>query len=83
MRRKTIEVQMPEELSRSGAAMFIQRANAFQSHITVTKGDKTVNAKSLLGIITIELKNGMEIILQAEGSDEEEALAVLEGLLCC
>ena len=59
-------------------AFFIQKANSYKSSIWVEKGDRRVNAKSLLGVLSLAVTQGMEITLLADGEDENEAL---EGLI--
>jgi len=63
------------------ATFFIQKANSFKSSIWVEKDDRKVNAKSLLGVLSLGIAQGMTITLLAEGSDEEEALAGLSELV--
>ena len=57
------------------ATFFIQKANGYKSSIWVEKEDRKVNAKSLLGVLSLGIAQGMTIKLIAEGSDENEALA--------
>ena len=63
------------------ATFFIQKANSFKSSIWVEKGDRRVNAKSLLGVLSLAVTQGMEIALLADGADEAAALAGLADLL--
>ena len=63
------------------ATFFIQKANCFKSSIWVEKEDRKVNAKSLLGVLSLGIAQGMTITLLAEGSDEEEAPDALEELV--
>ncbi len=63
------------------ATFFIQKANSFKSSIWVEKEDRKVNAKSLLGVLSLGIAQGMTITLLAEGSDEDEALAGLAELV--
>lgn len=63
------------------ATFFIQKANAFKSSIWVEKEDRKVNAKSLLGVLSLGIAQGMTIKLIAEGTDELEALDGLEALV--
>lgn len=63
------------------ATFFIQRANGFRSTIWVEKEDRRVNAKSLLGVLSLGIAQGMTIKLIADGSDEAEALESLEELV--
>ena len=63
------------------ATFFIQKANGFKSTIWVEKEDRKVNAKSLLGVLSLGIAQGMTINLIADGSDETEALEQLEALI--
>ncbi len=59
------------------ATFFIQKANEFRSTIMVEKEERTVNAKSLLGVLSLGITKGSVIMVSAEGSDEEEAVNAL------
>ena len=59
------------------ATLFIQKANAYKSSVLVEKGEKRVNAKSLLGVLYLGIDKDMTITLIADGVDENEAI---EGL---
>ena len=63
------------------AALFVQTASKFQSSIHVVLDNKTVNAKSIMGIISIGITDGREITIIAEGNDEEAAVAELGHFL--
>ena len=63
------------------ATFFIQKANSFKSSIWVEKDDRKVNAKSLLGIMSLGIVTGTEVTLIADGSDAEAAVSALETLL--
>ena len=60
------------------ATFFIQKANSFKSSIWIEKDDRKVNAKSLLGVLSLGIAKGMVVTLVAEGQDENEAV---EGLI--
>ena len=59
------------------ATFFIQKSNSYRSSIWVEREDRRVNAKSLLGVLSMGIVKGTTITLIADGADEEEAL---EGL---
>ena len=61
------------------ATFFIQKANEFKSGIWVEKEDRRVNAKSLLGVLSLGIVKGTTITLIADGADEKEAVAALVG----
>lgn len=63
------------------ATFFIQKANSFKSSIWVEKEDRRVNAKSLLGVLSLGIVKGMTISLVADGPDEQEALDALADLI--
>jgi phosphocarrier protein len=78
---KEIIVQNEVGLHARPATFFIQKANEFKSLITVSKDDRKVNAKSLLGVLSLGITKGTKIVLTAEGPDEEESLTELETLI--
>ena len=59
------------------ATFFIRKANEFKSGIWVEKDERRVNAKSLLGVLSLGITKGTVINISAEGSDEEEAVNAL------
>lgn len=63
------------------AALFVKEASKFQSEISVVKEEKTVNGKSLLGLLSLAVTKGTRIELRAIGPDEDEAIAALSDLL--
>lgn len=63
------------------ATFFIQKANSYKSSIWVERGDRRVNAKSLLGVLSLGIVRDMEITLIADGADEQEALDGLSALV--
>ena len=81
MLKKIVTVQIPNEQVDSAVTFFIKKANGFSSRITVSRQGNTVNAKSLLGLLSMQLTKGTELLLEAEGSDEAEALDALEKIM--
>lgn len=63
------------------ATFFIQKANEFKSSIWVEKDDRRVNAKSLLGVLSLGIVKGDVITLASDGSDEEQAVDALIELI--
>ena len=63
------------------ATFFIQKANEFRSTMMVEKDDRKVNAKSLLGVLSMGIMDGTSISLIADGVDEAEALDALTKLV--
>ena len=63
------------------ATFFIQKANTYRSSIWVEKDDRRVNAKSLLGVLSLGVVGGMTVTLIADGEDEKDALAGLAAFI--
>ncbi len=63
------------------ATFFIQRANEFKSSVWVEKDERRVNAKSLLGVLSLGIVKGTKISIIADGNDEEEAVKTLIELI--
>lgn len=63
------------------ATFFIQKANSYKASIWVEKEDCRVNAKSLLGVLSLGITKGTEITIIADGGDEAEAVDGLVGLV--
>lgn len=59
------------------ATFFIQKANEFKCSIMVEREERRVNAKSLLGVLSLGIVKGSEITIYADGADEQEALDAL------
>lgn len=78
---KEVVVQNQVGLYARPATYFIQKANEFKSSIWVEKDDRRVNAKSLLGILSLGIIGGTSIRIIADGTDEEEAVNQLVRLV--
>ena len=63
------------------ATFFIQKANTFKSSVWIEKDERRINAKSLLGVLSMVLTDGMEVNIIADGEKEEEAVSELCKLL--
>ena len=78
---KEVEVQNQVGLHARPATFFIQKANEFKSSIWVEKDERKVNAKSLLGVLSLGITKGTSIVIIADGTDEQEAVATLVNLI--
>lgn len=78
---RNVTIKNSQGLHARPATFFIQKANSYKSSIWVEKGDRRVNAKSLLGVLSLAVTQGMEITLIADGADESSALSGLAELL--
>lgn len=81
MQAKELTITNSDGLRASRAAMFVQVAGRFSSQILVEKGNKKINAKSIMGVLSLGVKQGEKIFVFANGKDEEEAIAVIENLI--
>ncbi|MBE6958357.1 MAG: HPr family phosphocarrier protein [Ruminococcaceae bacterium] len=78
---KQIIVRCQSGLHNKQATYFVQKANEFESSIYLESENRKMNAKSLLGIMSLGIVSGMAVTLSAVGADEEAAVNALEVLL--
>ncbi len=78
---KDVVVQNQVGLHARPATFFIQKANNFKSNIWVSKDERKVNAKSLLGVLSLGIIKGTTITIIAEGEDQEDAVETLIDLI--
>lgn len=81
MYSREIELQNQVGLHARPATFFIQKANEFRSSIWVEKEERKVNAKSLLGVLSLGITRGTAITIIADGPDEKEAVDALVALI--
>jgi phosphocarrier protein len=75
---KEVSVQNQVGLHARPATFFIQKANEYKSQVWVEKDERRVNAKSLLGVLSLGIVGGTKIKIIADGPDEQQAV---EGLV--
>ncbi len=78
---KEVKISNAIGLHARPATFFIQKANMYRCTIWVEKDDRKVNAKSLLGVLSLGIAKGMTIVLTADGQDEEFAIEGLTDLI--
>ena len=78
---KDVQVQNQVGLHARPATFFIQKANEFKSSIWVEKDERRVNAKSLLGVLSLGIVGGTTIRIIADGADEEQEVSGLVKLV--
>ena len=78
---RSVTIQNNHGLHARPATFFIQKANSYKSSIWVEKEDCRVNAKSLLGVLSLGIVKGTIITLIADGQDENEAITGLTELI--
>ena len=81
MIKKPITIQIADGLEARPTALLVQVASQYESKIYVENGDKTVNAKSIMGMMTLGLSAGESVVVSAEGSDEIAAIENIEKYL--
>ena len=81
MIKKPITIQISNGLEARPIAMLVQVASQFESEIYVESGNKKINAKSIMGMMTLGLDTGDSVTISANGADEEEAMDQIEGYL--
>ena len=81
MFNKDVIVRCESGLHNKQATYFVQKANEFESSIWLESGSRKMNAKSLLGIMSMGIITGTKVILSAAGPDAEAAVNALESLL--
>ena len=80
MIRKSIDVSVGTESGRP-IAMLVQVASKDQSKINICQGTKTVNAKSIMGMMTLGLASGQQLEIAIDGEDEDMAMVSIEDYL--
>ena len=79
--KMSVVVKMQQDFEARPIANLVQVANRYESKIYLEHGDSRVNAKSIMGMMSLALLNGEEILVDAEGADEAEAVAAIEEFL--
>lgn len=74
---KKVTVQLKNGLQARPAALFVQEANRYSADVFLEKNGKKVNAKSIMGIMSLAVGSGGEIKITADGQDEAEAIQAL------
>ncbi|MGB9803414.1 HPr family phosphocarrier protein, partial [Desulfofundulus sp.] len=78
---RTVRVLNKTGLHARPATLFVETANRFRSSVSVVKGEQEVDAKSVLGLMLLEIPKGTEITIKAQGEDEVEAVNTLAELV--
>lgn len=77
MVEKQVEVKLKTGLQARPAALFVQEANRFSADIFLEKDGKKVNAKSIMGLMSLAVGSGVLVTIVADGDDEEKAIDAL------
>ena len=81
MKAKELTITNPDGLRASKAAKFVQVAGKFSSQILVEKGNKKINANSIMGVLSLGAKQGEQIYIFVNGKDEGKAIEAIEDLV--
>ena len=81
MQQATVQVRHEAGLHARPAAQFVKLAKQFKSDITVSSKGKTVNAKSMVLVLTLAVKSNSDVEIVANGEDEQQAVSALTGLV--
>lgn len=81
MTKREITIQLPSGLEARPVAMLVQVASQYESEIHLETDGKSVNAKSIMGMMTLGLDTGEKVVVTANGSDEQEAVKNIEEYL--
>lgn len=81
MTKRTVVVKTHLEFRQSTSALLVSHANEFRCVIRIRYAGKEVNAKSLLGVLAMDITFGTELIITADGEDEAEAINTLQAFL--
>ncbi len=79
---KTMSINIPSGLEATPVAMLVQVASRYDSRVYVECGNKRVNAKSIMGMMSLALPTGTEVTITVDGADEQEAMDGIEAYLC-
>jgi len=81
MVEQKVKVELKTGLQARQAALFVQDANRYQADVYLQKDEKKVNAKSIMGIMSLAISKGSTVVISAEGSDEDQAVAGLIAMI--
>ena len=81
MTSKEIRINLENGLEARPVALLVQEASKYECTVYIKSGDKKVNAKSIMGMMSLGLDNGEELVVIADGSDEQLAVDNIEKFL--
>ncbi len=81
MIQKSIQIKLEEGLAARPVAMLVQVASQFESTVYINSDDRKVNAKSIMGMMSLGLASGEEVTVVADGNDEDTAVVEIEKFL--
>lgn len=81
MTKQTVQVLNKIGIHARPASMLVTAANRFESNVVISNGERTAVAKSMINLLALRAKMGDKVTIQAEGSDEKEAVEALVKLI--
>ena len=81
MVRKAVTVRCEEGLGARPIALLVQKASQFSSKVYLEVGTKNINAKSIMGMMSLNVSSGDEVVVVTDGADEEAAAVEMETYL--
>ena len=78
---KTIQVNLAADAEARPVAVLVQKASQYESKVYIQSGDKKINAKSIMGMMSLGLAKGGELTVITDGSDESAAVEQIERFL--
>lgn len=81
MQQISVTIQHAAGLHARPAAVFVKTAKQYAAAITVRNGARQANAKSMVQVLTLGAKQGIAVTIEADGADEQQALAALKSLI--
>ena len=81
MIKKSVNIQLSNGLEARPVALLVQVASQYESKVYLETGNKKVNAKSIMGMMSLGLDSGEEVTIVCDGADEENAVADVEKFL--
>lgn len=81
MVNKTIQVNLSADAEARPVAVLVQKASQFESKVYIQSGEKKINAKSIMGMMSLGIVQGAEIVVSADGTDADAAVEELTQYL--
>ncbi|HLR53593.1 MAG TPA: HPr family phosphocarrier protein [Pseudogracilibacillus sp.] len=81
MLERSLTVELESGLQARPAAQFVQEANKFEADLFLEKDGKRINAKSIMGLMTLALAKGEDVSIIADGPDESDAMEQLSQFI--
>lgn len=79
---KELTVNLPTDAEARPVAVLVQIASQYNSKVFIESEDKKINAKSIMGMMSLGLKVGESVVVTADGEDETQAIQNLENYIC-